>query len=724
MAALLILIFVTQGSQAQPAGASNSPAPTGSTPYTIVESGPHHRVWQRVTTQTDTSGGVSYKTNAYTELATGLNQFIDGKWIPSSQTIQITADGAAATNGVHHAFFSGNINTTGATHLVLPDGQHMRSHIMGLAYADSASGKSVFFAALQDSTGLLLPTLNQVLYTNAFTDVNADVRYTYTKIGLEQDVILREQPPSPALYGLDPNTTALQVWTEFTEAPVPKILTQTNHVPAWDQQISFGSMRLATGKALSLEPATNAAPALNPPSPPRKTPRIPVAKAWEQIGGRTFLLEQIPYNAVTPQVQTLPPRKTASLPAASPGTALHRVSSQPLLLPSPGTGKSSASFQLARVDPANEAGFVLDYVEINSGDSSDINLESGITYYISGEIDSGGNFNCQSNAILKFGPSGQIDIDDNSGDGTGNFNCLTTAWQPGIFTSMNDDSQGETIDGSSGSPCYMDVWCCLNLNADNVSLHDLSFSYNYGWAIGQNPAPASVNLQNCQFFNLDTAISGCNASVFNVLISRTADSGVDGAIMLSGTSLTGGNITADGGGWFASYNYYIGGWTNNLTEVLTNCLVTGLGPLDEEQVNSVTTYNTVCLPSPNVPVYDSGPLGNFYLVSGSPCIDAGNAPASTLGLYWYTTQVSQNPEGTSTVDLGYHSLALDSSGNPLSTFGDGVPNYLDDSNGNGIPDALEIACGFNPTVPNNLGAASTPGYSVFLAEPKTAAIVP
>ena len=48
---------------------SNTPIASPDTPPVVVETGPHHRVWQRVVS--DGLGG--FLTNSFTELATGLN---------------------------------------------------------------------------------------------------------------------------------------------------------------------------------------------------------------------------------------------------------------------------------------------------------------------------------------------------------------------------------------------------------------------------------------------------------------------------------------------------------------------------------------------------------------------------------------------------------------------------------------------------------------------------
>ena len=48
------------------------------------------------------------------------------------------------------------------------------------------------------------------------------------------------------------------------------------------------------------------------------------------------------------------------------------------------------------------------------------------------------------------------------------------------------------------------------------------------------------------------------------------------------------------------------------------------------------------------------------------------------------------PEGTNIVSIGYHYVALDQYGNPLDSNGGGIPDYLEDANGNGIYDAGDL----------------------------------
>ena len=43
------------------------------------------------------------------------------------------------------------------------------------------------------------------------------------------------------------------------------------------------------------------------------------------------------------------------------------------------------------------------------------------------------------------------------------------------------------------------------------------------------------------------------------------------------------------------------------------------------------------------------------------------------------------------VDIGYHYVATDAYGNPLDSNGNGIPDYLEDANGDGMFDAGDLA---------------------------------
>jgi hypothetical protein len=213
--------------------------------YQEISRGPHSRVLQRVITMTNAAGNTITRSNSYVEIATGMSHLVDDQWVASSDQIHITANGAAGTNCQHSVSFAPQFNTSGAIDLLTPEGYHMTSSIAGLVYFDGNT--NVVIGIPQDSIGQVLPSLNQVLYTNAFAGVNGDVLYNHTLAGFEQDVVLRQQLPPPASYGLTGSNIWLQVWTEFTAAPTPQIIQPQD---GSDPLLDFGAMKMPGEKHL------------------------------------------------------------------------------------------------------------------------------------------------------------------------------------------------------------------------------------------------------------------------------------------------------------------------------------------------------------------------------------------------------------------------------------------------------------------------------------------
>ncbi len=357
-------LLQAQNVSSQP-GQAALPAPT---PYTVVAKDANSSVWQRTVYELDPSGNPVPKIHSYTEVATGLHYQQNGQWLDSRERITILPNGTAtATNGQHQAYFPGDIYQ-GTIELVTPDGIQLQSRPLALSYFDGTN--TVAFAQLKDSEGQVLGD-NQVIYTNAFTGgFAADLIYTYSKSGFEQDIVLREQPPTPESLGLNPDTARLQVTTEFFSPPQPTIQSTALPVQAGvsltDQSLGFGQMQMVQGRAFLLGKNATDAGAL-------------VGKHWVLVQGRQILIEEVPVNAILEGLAALP-LTTMNVP-----TKATRLVSKELVLPPQHPVKISTKPMLMAKATATNQGFVLDYQTINSS-LTNYNFRGDTTYYISGMV--------------------------------------------------------------------------------------------------------------------------------------------------------------------------------------------------------------------------------------------------------------------------------------------------------------------------------------------------
>ena len=132
----------------------------------------------------------------------------------------------------------------------------------------------------------------------------------------------------------------------------------------------------------------------------------------------------------------------------------------------------------------------------------------------------------------------------------------------------------------------------------------------------------------------------------------------------------------------------------------------------------ITNYSTLTSPGGTDLVltnftFTNGPLGSYYQLS-TDLINAGSRTADLAGLYHFTTQTNLVKETNSTVDIGFHYVATDANGTPLDYDGDGVPDYLEDANGDGSASSGET----------DWQSATDLGLEVWITEPKPTSNLP
>jgi hypothetical protein len=693
------------------------------TPYAVTEWGANHRVWQRTTYETTPDGRQIPQIHKYTELATGLNFWnsTTGQWQESQELIESFPGGAIARQGQHKVIFASNLNTAVAVDMEMPDGQRLRSHVLGLSYFDTASGQSVLIAEVKDSQGQLYPP-NVVIYPDAFTDFKADVRYTYTRAGFEQDIIPRERPPGPEAYGLNPATTKLQVMTEFLNPPQPKkgqMSLKTRQGDVSDEDLDFGAMHMGQGKAFSLE---------------RGGEDIPVSKQWLKLEGRDFLVEEVAMPDIDEELQALPTAEGASLNSAA-GSVLHVVSKHRRLPAMPLVRAGTNEMQLARLSLPSQ-GLVLDYVTLINSKSNYV-FQGDTTYYISGGFYSYGTNTFEGGAVLKFATNSTLWITPGPPGTSPGINWKAGAYRPVIFTAKDDNTVGESIGTGNPTGYYGNPMLFLAGFSPQGSLTGLRMAYA---KTAIQFAGASANLYNAQFVNCQNGLilGGANVFLGNALFANTKTN----FYYQGGSTVAAQQATISGALFLVSAPSTPSG--SYLT--LTNCIlanVTNLvsGVLASTNGNCNGFYNSPTFGYNQIPAsfypFQTVGGGSFYLTNGCNFFNQGTTninPALLAGLRQKTTYPPvvysnttisvattfspQAQRDTDMPDLGYHYDPLDYVfggvdlySNLTVTAGTAVGYYADYGSvySSGQPYGISLNNGANLT---SIGTATSPCWIV------------
>ena len=586
-----VLAATKPASRTAPTSAALSKAPvTQESEPRITSRWGDGRTWERTVTHTFDDGSVRVVTNRWTELATGLHYRHDGQWRESSTEIVITPEGAEAVQGPHQVRFAGNINTLGSLAVTTRDARTLRSHVVGLAYTDLATGDSVLIAKVQDSVGQLFPP-NQIVYANAFAGLAADLRYTYTRDGVEQDVVLRASPPPPEDYGLNNATTALEVWTEFVEAPEPERTARTRGDMS-DEDIGFGQMRLGRGAAFALG------------SRHTRLGATPVGKTWLPANGKRYLIESVRHPAVAPELRKLP---------AAPKAPGGRTGERAALLRNLGVGraekKQPVKMALNREQFHREPGVVVDFILLNTG-YTDFTFCNDTTYLISDFVGLDGTTTFEGGTVIKVATTGGIYASINA-----DVVWKADRYRPVIVTSQNDNTVGENVSAPS-TP--MKCFAGLVFYSPPPPIEHVRVSHaEYGLA---TLVPATVR---------DAQFTHCDLALYTDLSTLE----IDNALFY--------NVGRAFSGWYftnivrhvtvhraAQLSEDLYGDQANSTLILTNSLlvnVTNSGSVTTTTNHTVTTTGDV---------FQQVGAGHHYLADPSPYRDSGttNLPATTRAL--------------------------------------------------------------------------------------------
>ena len=611
------------------------------TPYAVVSKGANQQVWQKTTYETLPSGQTFPHIRQFTELATGLHYWKNGQWVDSKEEIDILPNGtAAATQGQHQVYFPGNIYQ-GEIQLVTPDGKQLQTQLVGLSYDDGSN--SVLIAAATNSIGQLVGP-NQVLYPDAFTGLKADLLYIYTKAGFEQDVILREQPPTPESLGLSANAR-LQVLTEFFDPPRPAVTTtklpNQAGIALINENLDFGVMKMVPGRAFLVGNNSSAG-------------NVQVAKQWVQVANRQILVEEVPVSALAAELETLPLPQGAS---AKTGTTVHLVASHHWQLPPPHLVQAEKSGQFKRMAAATspKQGLVLDYQTVNAN-LTNYTFQGDTTYYISGEVDLSGTNTLEGGAVLKIGTNYLAGINVVNGV----LNCQTAPYRPAIFTAVDDNSVGETISDSTGNPTnyYGNVGLSFEV-LGSPNPHDLRMAYMNVGIVGLT----TNSIRNIQFVNCYYPIGYVGDAVNIILENVLVQGGVYAVYEFAG-----------GPGTVSFENCTL----HNVEDLgqdsaMTNCLIVGV---ENTNYNIVGVSNVFL--SSDAGVFQTVGAGANYLAANSPYRNAGttNIDSALLAalrqkttyppIVYSNTTISvattfspQAQRDTDMPDLGYHYDPID-----------------------------------------------------------------
>ena len=663
----------------------------------VVDRGYNQSIVQCTREVLNDSGTPMTRSSQWTQLEDGLNYWDQDtqSWGEAREEIQLIPGGALALKGQHRTIFSTNVNDpNGALDIEIRNTVRLRSSVLALGYFDPLNGSRATIGTVHDAAGELIPP-NQVIYRNAFEGLKADVVYTYRRRGVEADIVLREIPPPPEGLGLHPETTRLEVYTEFFDPPRPlktaKVLASVGDPalraamaePDWvDEELDFGVNHIGDGRAFAW--AARDVVERDPDD------FAPVGKHWLQAAdGRTLLVESADYLSLFDELVTLPGRPdrmrelqerarawagtprnnlrvaalrryAASVPIGNPRSLAGSFAVPRRLAAEIGFGNLSMANRI----PLSEPGIVLDWSTISTGQTN-YSFRGDRTYLVTGNCNFYGTTRLEGGAIIKFARHTNDWIGVNL---RGPFECRTSAYLPAVFTAEDDNLIGESI--TPGAPNPTNQYAAYSIRfidtASPIYLHDVRIKYQYRgpYFHGNNPDNLVRNVQVMGPLEAFRVSQATRLRMENCLVDAIRPGGF---VFYGDTNSTflGSHLTIH-----RSPNLR-NGYATLPTLVLTNSLLVAITNVQPYSGDGNFRESNAA------GIFSGVGAGNFYLAAASPHRNAGLSainpdlvrefqrlttyPPTVLSSD-ITVDTTLSPRATcdtDTPDLGYHYPPLD-----------------------------------------------------------------
>jgi hypothetical protein len=382
-----------------------------------------------------------------------------------------------------------------------------------------------------------------------------------------------------------------------------------------DENLDFGEMKMLPGRAF-------------PFGSDAQQTGVMVSKSWLTLSGRWLLVEEIPVEALAAGLAQLPvPQEAAT--QTSVNSTLH-VASVKRQLPAPRPMKASSGGQIRQVAQAASPtpNLVLDYEMVRS--QSNYTFKANMTYCVVMSFNLYGTNTFEGGAVIKYYNGASLSILPISI--SPGINWQASAYRPVIFTSKDDNSVGEIISGSTGTPTNYYANPALAMTGfssePTIAYFRVAYAKQAFSLVGSSSSYSHGQIVNCQggftaygvnHVRLRNVLFGSVQTNFNNLFSSTIDA-QNSTFNSSSYLLTIQDTPSQG-----------------VSALFTNCVFANISKLSNNFSSSPLFFQVAACTNGfyNAPQFGVAPVtnsfypfagvgaGNFYLTNGCQFTHAG-----------------------------------------------------------------------------------------------------